>query len=287
METTLDDVSINNDDDDNDDVRDMMDDLFEACDLVGGDEIVIDYISKLSLNTLNKCDVYEGITLLMKYSSALWYDGIKILLNHGVDMHVEDDSCICAFMRVLETYNNMMEQINVGCDSWYTMEALNVIKARIQNSNNLDYEIVSTVMKNTDLHISHGKYYPISDEEYVKIIKGLAMRTFDGKFEIVDKIINLFEQNGFTYSNKYLELSLLGSTNYNDGSMHFAFDEMRNFDSTRLLIEKFNKNNMDVSFLLNKLEKIHGSHNKDLISKWILGNDDWEHCYVDILKVLE
>jgi hypothetical protein len=289
METTLNDTSINNNDvitEVDVDEYDLMGDLFEACDLVEGDEIVKDYISELSLTTLNKCDLYEG-TLLMKYASVLWYDGIEILLKHGVDMYIENDIHTSAFMCVMKTYNNMMEQINVGCDSRYTMKALNIIKTHIQNSNDLDYEMVSTIMKNTDLCILHGKSYPISNEEYVKIIKGIAMRTFDGKFEMVDKIVNLFEQYGFTYSNKYLELSLSGSTIYNDGNMHFAFDEMRNFDSTRLLIEKFKKNKIDVSFLSDKLEKIKGSRNKDLISKWILGNDDWQHYYVQILEVLE
>lgn len=268
------------------DIGDYMLDLFEAPDLVGGDELVKEYLQLIPMNFLNKCDQYEKITLLMKYSNALWFDGIKILLEHGVDINAEDENGLNAFMYVMQSYNNMMEAIMVGCDCRYTLNALNDIKARTNLGEKLDSATINDIMKHTSLRISHGKYYPISDDEYVEIIKSLANRTFDGKFETVEKIVNLFESHGLQYKQKYLLLSFDNTTNMNDGGMHFVGEGLRNYDSTRYLIEKFRDNNIEVDNYLTE-DKIHGSHNNELFKKWTSGDINWKHYYVTILEVLE
>jgi hypothetical protein len=263
------------------DIGDYMGDLFEAPDLVGGDELVREYLPLIPMKFFNECDQYEGITLLMKYSSALWFDGVKILLEHGVDMNIEDENGLNAFMYVMKTYNNMMEEIIVGCDSTYTLNALNNIKSKP----NLDCEIIDNIMKRSDLNLSHGKYHPISDDEYLKIIKNLANRTFDGKFEAVERIVELFESHGLTYKQNYLVLSLGNTLNMNDGRSHFVGEGLRNYDSTRYLIEKLKYNNVEIDCLIE--DEICGSHNKELVKKWLSGDIDWKHYYVTILEVLE
>lgn len=263
---------------------DNMSILFDAPYLVDGDEELKKCLKIMPMKFINNCDEYEGISLLMRYCDELWFDGVKILLDNKVDINIKNEDGLTAFMCVMNTYNNMMEQIIVSCDSIYTLNSLNIINS-MSDLDDLNCETIDKIMKKSNLILKHGKNSTISDDEYVKIIKSLANRTFDGKFEAVEKIVNLFELNGLIYEQNHLLLSLNNTVNMNDYNMHFSCKDMRNYDSTRYFIEKLKNENIDIDCLTEDL--ICGKHNKELFKKWMSGDTNWEHYYVTRLNELE
>lgn len=272
------------------DVDDLINDLFEAPDFMSGAEMLNDSLEHVSLEKLNSLDQYEGITLLMKYCECLWFDGINILLNvNGIDINVEDERGLNAYMYVLNTYNNMMEQLMVNCDCGYTLDALNVVRDSIQNNIDLDANKIDKLLRHTSLHIKHGKYYPISDNEYVKIIKQIATRTFDGKFETVEKILTLFEEKGFgvdvTNAKKYLKLCLEPTINYHDGNTHCMF---RNYDSLIYVLNKLDELNISTTFFLEEVEKTNfeNKSEKKLIKEFIIDKSTRKNYYLKMLENL-
>ena len=158
--------------------------MFEVHDFVDSETSLREGILNLSLDMINGINEDEGMTLLMKYSKELWYEGVAILFERGVDIHVKkNDDEYDAFMYIMETYNKIMEEIIVSCDSCNTRDALNKIKCQINQGIILTYKDIKKLLENSNLNLYH-EYYSITNEEYVELVKQLAFRTFDGKIEL-------------------------------------------------------------------------------------------------------
>jgi hypothetical protein len=216
-------------------------------------------------------------TLLFKCAKNLRYDEMKMLVSKGAILNHIGASNYDALTQVLITWNSICEQLCVLCDDRYIWRQMVIFDELCKND---DTNMLELIYANTSLYGIYDllkSFFEI--DEIVKIINKIVNKTFVGQTQTMNKIINMFLENGYDI-NKLLTpdnvKNLLKINELSMGNSHFCFDFVT-CDSLKYLIH-FGISVERITELINK------DYNKyDLIIKMLSCDTHQLYYYVDKL----
>ena len=253
----------------------------------GNDDLMKECVKSEFFDPNFRYDYRDNRTPIMLCCDAMYYEGIKILLENGADLTLLDDNGDSALSILMNSYNTNMERIHEGCDSLFLVCVIESIRRGIENpiecmkyssywNSKYIHDYLRSILKhplidninifdvlkglvfhpNNDLNI-FDVYSPVTREEVCKIVEKIANSTYDGHFVEHDRILELLKEYGHDLNTVYPDgKSVLiqcfdnNHINFRDGRMH-SLSSLDALFGVKFLI----KQGVDTSGLIEHIEE--------------------------------
>lgn len=177
-------------------------DYLEICEncFVKNDEMMErDFNDSIDINH----DFGNGQSYLSTACKNLYKFGIQFLLSKGANMHMKDNGHDPIYY-VIESYNNLIYDLNVQCDYRFLNEFVNILRQKIDQNLITDDQLTETIETN---NLFTGLLYRLEflgKNVAIDIIKSIIKRDFNHRISLYDDILDIFVEAGYNLENKDL-----------------------------------------------------------------------------------